>query len=312
MTTSGNSEVLIDEYLSKKVLHRAEPELQVHKLGRMENIPGKNSKTARWVRYGSVAANTTPLTEKTTPSETAISTSDVEVIAAQYGQWACVSDELEDVSSFNNLDQAADILADSARKTIESLVIAEIDSAAAQSYANGVANANAITASDILDLEDLIGAANDQASDNLPPHSQDMYAVVLHRANLFDLMVDTTGVAFTEIMKHTNEGQKKLMKGELGSLYNLRFFVSDLMSSADNTQTPAVNVKSNYVFAYEPFGTVDIKSRGIRVMRTKREPSDSDPLSQRQKVGYKFWYAVKYLQASSKRAIRVRAASARG
>ncbi len=310
MDTSNNSEAIIAEYLSKRVLHRAEPELAVAKLGRSENIPGKNSKNVRWVRYDSVAANTTPIVEKETPAESQIDTRDVEVTADQYGQWACVSDQLEDVSAFNNLDQAADILGDSARKTIETLVITENDAEAAEQFANGKVDADALDDTDTLQLDDLICAANRQAQDSLPPHMGGNYTVVLHRANLFDLKVDTDGVSFTEIMKHSSQGQSKIMKGELGELYGLKFFVSDLMTSADNMGGD--NIKSNYVFAFEPFGTVDIKNRGIEVMRTRREPSDSDPLRQRQKVGYKFWYATKYLDPGSKRTIRVQAASGKG
>lgn len=310
MDTSTNSQLLVDEYLSQRVLHRAEPELQVYKLGKKESIPSKNSKNIRWVRYAAISANVTPLTEGTTPSETAISTSDVECVAQQFGQWAMVTDQLEDTSAFNNLEQAADILGDGAQKSIETLCITELNSTAADQFADGVATVNLITSANVLDLEDLISAANSQASDYLPPHSEGCYAVVLHRSNMYDLLVDTSGLAFSDIMKHTKEGQGKIIKGELGELYGLRFYVSDLMTAAANTQP--ISVKSNYVMAFEPFGVVDIGNRGIQVMRTQRGPSDSDPLSQRQKVGYKMWFKAKYLQASSKRVIRVRAASGKG
>ena len=310
MDTSVNSEAIIAEWLSRKVLDRAEPELAVAKQGRMENIPGKESKNVRWVRYASVGPNITPITEAITPAETAILTSDVEVTAQQYGQFAQVSDELEDVSAFNNLDQAADILGDSAAKTIETLVINELVTEAAEQFQGGAVDADALTAADTLTIEDCLSASNQQAQDDLKPHRDGLYTVVLHRSQHFDLLTEADNVAFSTIMQHTREGQRKIEKGVLGELYGLRFMVSDLMPANDNMG--GVSIKDNFVFAFEPFGVVDIKNRGIRVMRTRREPSDSDPLSQRQKVGYKFWYATKYLDPSSKRAIRLQAASGAG
>ena len=276
----------------------------------MENIPGKNSKLVRWVRYASVDANITPIVEATTPSETAIPTSDVEVTAQQFGQFAQVSDELEDISAFNNLDQAADILGDAASKTIETLVINELVTEAAEQFQGGQADADAISATEVLTIEDCLSASNQQAQDNLKPHRDGLYTVVLHRSQMFDLLVEGDNVAFTTIMQHTREGQRKIEKGVLGELYGLRFMVSDLLQANDNMTS--VSIKDNFVLAFEPFGVVDILRRGIRVMRTRREPSDSDPLSQRQKVGYKFWYATKYLESGSKRAIRLQAASGAG
>lgn len=307
MDTTANSEAIIAEYLSRKVLDRAEPELVVYKQGRMENIPAKNSKNVRWVRYGSVGPNTTPLVEKTTPTEQAITTSEVETTALQFGTWACVSDQLEDVSAFNNLDQAADILSDSAHKTIETLSINELVTEAAEQFQGDNVDADAISAGETLTIEDCLSASNQQAQDNLKPHRNGLYTVVLHRASLYDLLVEADNVAFSTIMQHTREGQRKIEKGELGELYGLRFMVSDLMEA--NNNLGAVSIKDNFVFAYEPFGVVDIARRGIQVMRTKRESSDSDPLRQRQKVGYKFWYATKYLESGSKRCIRLQAAS---
>jgi len=307
MDTTVNSETIIAEWLSRRVLDRAEPELAVAKQGRMENIPGKESKNVRWVRYASVNPNITPLVEATTPAETAINTSDVSVTASQYGQYACVSDELEDISAFDNLKQAADILGDAASKTIETLVINELVTESAEQFQGGAADADALGDSDTLTIEDCLSASNQQAQDNLKPHRDGLYTVVLHRAALYDLLIEADNVAFSTIMQHTDKGQRKIEKGSLGELYGLRFMVSDLMEDNDNMS--AVSIKDNFVFAFEPFGVVDIKNRGIRVMRTRREPSDSDPLSQRQKVGYKFWYATKYLESGSKRSIRLQAAS---
>lgn len=310
MDTSANSQALIAEYLSRGVLDRAEPELTVHKQGRLTNIPQGESKTARWVRYGSVAGNTTPLTEKTTPAETAITTSDVQVIAQQYGQWACVSDVLKDTSRFDNLKQARDILADSAKKTIEQLAINEIDSEGYNLFVNGAANADALTATDTAELEDFICAMELQRIDNLDAHRDGDYTVILNKAVTFDVLVDTTGVSHFEAMKGTDAGRRKIESGEIGRLYGMRFLESGLMSSNDNAGS--VPIKNSFVFAFEPFGVVDIRSQGIKIMMTDGRPTDGDPLAQRQKVGYKLYYATKYLEPSSKRAVIVQSAASKG
>lgn len=310
MDTSANSELLVAEWLSRKVLDRTEPELTVHKLGMEASIPQGESKTARWVRYDSLAANLTPLTEKTTPAETAITNTETQVIVSQYGGWACVSDVLADTSRFNNLQQARDILSDSAKKTIEQLNINEIDSEGYELFVNDRATEDDIVATDTAELEDFICAMQLQRIDDLDPHSNGEHAAVLNKAVVFDVLVDTTGVSFYDTMKHTTRGQDQIIKGDLGSLYGLRFMESGLMTSEDNAG--GIAVKNSYVFANQPFGTVDIKNQGIKILMTKAGATDSDPLDQRRKVGYKFYYASKYLESGSKRAVVIRSAASKG
>lgn len=310
MDTTTNSEALVAEMLSRRILDRAEPELTVHKLGMQAQIPKGGSKDIRWVRYGSVAAITTPLTEGTTPAATAISTSEVSATAVQYGAHASITDVLEDTSQFDNQKQAANILGDTARKTLETLAITELDSAGSELFVNDRATEDLIQATDYAELEDFIAAMQLQRIDNLDPHSNDEYAAVLHKATVFDVLTDTTGVSWFDAMKRTQPGQNKIIKGDLGSLFGLRFFESGLMTSATNALT--VPVKYNYVLAKEAFGTVDIKNQGIKAMIAQRGPSDSDPLDQRRRVGYKFYNVNKYLEASSKRCVIVKAAVSNG
>jgi len=305
--TTTNSEALVAELLSRKVLDRVEPELTVHKLGMEAQIPKGESKTIRWVRYGSLAANVTPIpTEGTTPAESNITISDVTVIAQQYGAYTSVTDVMKDTSRFDNLKQAANILGDSAKKALEQLAINELDSNAAELFVNGAANEAALTATDYAELEDFIAAMQQQRVANLDPHTGDEYSVVLNKAITFDVLTDTTGVSWYDTMKRTQKGQDKVIKGELGSLFGMRFMESGLMSSVNNG---LADIKYSYVLANEAFGTVDIASQGIKTLIAAGGPSDSDPLDQRRKVGYKFYNAVKYLDAGSKRCIIVKAAA---
>jgi len=151
-----------------------------------------------------------------------------------------------------------------------------------------------------------------QRIDNLDPHSRDEYAAVLHKAVVFDVLTDTTGVSWYDSMKRTQTGQNKVIKGELGSLFGIRFHESGLMTSKNNTQATPVPVKYSYVLANEAFGTVDISNKGIKTFIAPAGPSKSDPLDQRRPVGYKFYNANKYLDAGSKRCIVVKSAASKG
>jgi len=298
-------------YYEKKLLSTLEPRLVLMPLGKKQRLPKGNGKQVKWLRYAAIAGSTTPLTEGTPPSDIAFSTSNVTADIVQYGQYAKVSDLLSDVAIDPVLENLSERFGIAGSKTIEDLIVSELDSAAAVQRVNNRANDAAIVAADVLNHKELIEAMIRQKADFIGPHESGSYVVVLHPRAEYDLMVDSQSGSWLDIQKGVDN--RPLLNGEVARMYGMRFLVSDRMTTQAGAGggIPAADVISSYVIGEEAFGVVELNGDSMK-MFVKRHGSAgaNDPLDQFATVGYKInGFAAKYLDASSKRVIRLKSSS---
>lgn len=307
-TTSTNSANL-HLYYEKKLLSTLEPRLVLQPLGRKQRLPKGNGKDVKWLRYSAIAGSTSTLAEGTPPAEISFSTSNVSATIAQYGQFAKVSDLLSDTAIDPVLDNLSERFGVAAAKTIEQLIVAELANNCANQNVNNRANFAAIQAGDVLSHKELIEAMIRQKADYIGPHESGDYVAVLHPRAEYDLLVDTNAGSFLDIQKYTDN--KPLMNGEIGRMYGMRFLVSDKMLTSVGTGSGGIDVHQSFVIGEEAFGVVELNGDAMKMI-VKRHGSAgaNDPLDQFATVGYKInGFAVKYLDASSKRVIAINGAS---
>lgn len=318
MTTSTNSANL-HSYYEKKLLVTAEPRLVLYPLGRKQRLPKGNGVQVKWLRYAAIAESTTPLTEGTPPSEVSASTSNVTSSVSQYGQFSKVSDLLSDTAIDPVLSNLSERFGVAMAKTIEKLIVNELDANAAVARVNNQANDAAMTSSDVLDHKNLIRQQIQQKRSFIGPHEVGDYVAVLHPFCEYDLKSDSQAGSWLDINKYTDK--RPLMNGEFGRIYGMRLLVSDKMSSiaatADDpfeggTSAAAVNLYNNYIIGEEAFGVVELQGDSMKmIIKRHGSAGANDPLDQFATVGYKIHgYATKYLEDASKRVIRLKAASA--
>lgn len=313
-TTITNSANLPVEYYERKLLSTLEPRLVLQPLGRMQRIPKGEGKQVKWLRYSAISQSTTPLTEGTPPSEIAFSTSNVTSAIAQYGQFAKVSDLLSMTAIDPVLENLSERFGVAAAKTIEALIVAELDAEAADQFANDGAAVGDVDAGENLSHIELIKAMISQKEAFIGPHESGQYVAVIHPKAEFDLLSDTAVGSFQDINKYVGgpDGQRKLLNGEIGRMYGMRILVSDLMSVDAGAGGGGIDVYSSYLIGEEAFGTVWLGPGSVE-MKVKRHGSAgaNDPLDQFATVGYKLkGYATKYLDSGSKRVVRIQHASA--
>jgi N4-gp56 family major capsid protein len=312
-TTITNSANLPVEYYERKLLSTLEPRLVLQPLGKRQKLPRGNGKQVKWLRYAAIAESTTPLTEGTPPSEIAFSTSNVTSAISQYGQFSKVSDLLSMTAIDPVLENLSERFGVAAAKTIESLIVAELDAEAADQFAAGAAGVGSVAAGDNLDHIELIKAMVSQKEAFIDPHESGQYVAVIHPKAEFDLLSDTQVGSFQDINKYVggSDGQRKLLNGEIGRMYGMRILVSDKMSVDAGAGAAGIDVYSSYLIGEEAFGTVWLDGSSVE-MKVKRHGSAgaNDPLDQFATVGYKLkGYATKYLDSGSKRVIRIQHAS---
>lgn len=296
-------------YYEKKLLSTLEPRLVLMPLGKKQRLPKGNGKQVKWLRYSAIAGSTSPLSEGTPPAEISFSTSNVTANVVQYGQFAKVSDLLSDTAIDPVLENLSERFGIAASKTIEELIVSELANNCANQNVNNRANFAAIQAGDLISHKELIEAMIRQKADFIGPHESGSYVVVLHPRAEYDLMVDSQAGSWLDIQKGVDN--RPLLNGEVARMYGMRFLVSDKMLTSVGTGAGNIDVVQSFVIGEEAFGVVELNGDAMK-MFIKRHGSAgaNDPLDQFATVGYKIHgFAVKYLDAGSKRVIAINSAS---
>jgi len=296
-------------YYEKKLLSTLEPRLVLMPLGKKQRLPKGNGKQVKWLRYSAIAGSTSPLTEGTPPAEISFSASNVTANVIQYGQFAKVSDLLSDTAIDPVLENLSERFGIAASKTIEELIVSELANNCANQNVNNRANFAAIQAGDLISHKELIESMIRQKADFIGPHESGQYVVVLHPRAEYDLMVDSQAGSWLDIQKGVDN--KPLLNGEVARMYGMKFLVSDKMLTSVGTGAGGIDVVQSFVIGEEAFGVVELNGDAMK-MFIKRHGSAgaNDPLDQFATVGYKIHgFAVKYLDAGSKRVIAINSAT---
>ena len=298
-------------YYEKKLLSTLEPRLVLQPLGKKQKLPKGLGDTVKWLRYAAINANTSPIAvEGTPPDSIAFSTSNVTAQVLQYGQFARISDLLSDVAIDPVLSNLSERFGIAAAKTIEQLIVAELDAQSSTQFV-GAASSNAtISLGMVLTHKELVEAMIRQKAALIGPHESGSYVAVLHPNAEYDIMTDVQAGSMLDLRKYTDP--KQVLNGEIGKMYGMRFLVSDKMSiyaGAGATGNDVINAA--YVIGEEAFGVVELDGNSVKMINKKHgSGGTSDPLDQIATVGYKIHgFAAKYLDNASKRVIKIRAAS---
>lgn len=314
-TTTANVENSLHKYYEKKLLSVLEPRLVLAPLGKKQRLPKGNGKVVDWLRYDAIAESTAVLSpEGQAPAETGFTTQRISATIAQYGQYARISDFLSDTAIDPVLENLSERFGVAAAKTVEQLIVNELANNCANQNVNDQPNFASIGAtpgqSDIITHKELIEAMIRQKADYIGPHESGSYVVVLHPNAEYDLMVDSQAGSWLDIQKGVDN--KPLLNGEVARMYGMRFLVSDkMLSSAPAVHGGPALVVQSFVIGEEAFGVVELNGDAMK-MFIKRHGSAgaSDPLDQFATVGYKInGFAVKYLDAGSKRVIAINSES---
>lgn len=284
-TTSTNSANLYLYYV-RKLLTTLEPRLQLYKLGRKTTLPEGFGKQVKWLLYSAIAGSTAALTEGTAPSEIGFTTANVTATIAQYGQFSKVSDLLSMTAIDPVLESLSERFGRAGAKTVEQLIIAELDASLTARFVNGRANADAIKATDVVVMKEFIKAMIDLKQNYVGAHEMGAYMAVLNAANEYDLISETNLGAWLHVREQAAQDKASVLDGEIGKLYGMRFVVSDLMTSTANSSSIAV--KNNYLIGEECYGVVDLKGKNVELIIKDRESGGvANPLNQYATVGYK-------------------------
>jgi N4-gp56 family major capsid protein len=314
-----------------ELLKRALPYLVIERFGQAYPLPKKSSKTAKWRRYfltgatgsagdGDATANfftpvaTTPLVEGVTPTGKKLANQDYTATLLQYGDYVTITDVIIDTHEDQVLQQALEILGESAAQTIETLRFNVLKAGTNVYYQNGGARNAVNTAPNLTVQRQVTTSMNRQNAKKLtqvlsstPQYAKQSveaaYIALCHP----DSETDVRGM--TGYINPKDYGSATPFENEIGTVEQVRYLTSTVFTpfpdaggakgSMRSTTGTSADVYPILVIARDAYGLVPLKGENsMHPMVVNPKPAPGDPLAQRGTVGWKTYNATVILQDS--------------
>lgn len=299
-------------YAVDKMLERAQPQLNMARFAVVTSVPKGKTKVVKWARYGRLAPTTTPLTEGTTPTINNLTYTPITATLDQYGQVIGLTDVILDTHEDPVLNEFAMSLGETAGQTQELIIYNAIKAGTQVTRAGNVAKASIATClsaaqvrktirqlktQDARPLTSMLNATDGVGTQPIPPS----YICFCHPNVEMDLQSTTNFPAgFTRVQQYGTF--KPISDAEIGSFENVRFIGSTLYTPDANAgalvaatgllaTSTNVDVYNSIVVGRDAYATVNLagSGNGLTPIVVNPKPTESDPLAQRGRVGFKMY-----------------------
>lgn len=311
MATTTTSTSGFSDLVTQLVAARAEEELRARAVHAMPGlyVPArfvKGTNTLRYARYADLAVSTTTLTEGTAPTDDALTISSEYFTAAQYGATVAISDLANLDSPHDLISIAAERVAYKAVRSMDTIVRDNIHANAATSAIFGATGATTLTQntanSAVATAGLLSGAFVKQMvarlkGSNVPTFADGTYRCIIHPAQEYDLVSDTTVNGWIESRKYVDNTQ--LLTGEIGMFAGVRFIVSSDAKVYATAGASSGNVYNALFLGPDSYAIGD--SQTLQSYFVAPGGDHSDPLAQKALVGYKMRFGSLLLDEAGAR-----------
>lgn len=308
-TTYGSINQRTAAYAAKEILKHAEFEIVVGKMGSTKPCPKNQAEQVKFRRLIPFTVSTTPLQEGVTPTSDQMAQEYVSVTLRQYGRAVTVTDWVADVCEDPILNDATMLLGELAGGTVEQIIWNAIKGGTTVAYANGAARASVNTPISLNKQRAAVRTLRANKAKKItrvlsgsPDYStypvEAAYVAVAHT----HLEHDIRGLpGFTPVAEYGS--MKPICPEEVGACEDVRYILTadapiftDAGGAAGamvSTTGTSADVYPIIIMGMEFFGQVPLKGAySLKPFVINASHTDSDPLAQRNKVGFKFAYAA--------------------
>lgn len=299
-------------HYSMILLARLLPSIPMNGQGLKGTIARGMGTTIQWRYLAPFARATTPLTEGSPPSETAMVWTKVEATTAQYGAWTKISDLAMTQAIDPQVAAATAAFGENAGQTLHTVLLNILAAGTNIRYADGVAGRSSVATSNVLDAAEIRRARRILTGANAKAYTDGFHALV-HPFSMENLNADTT---IEKVAQYGSGGVAKnggvdLLKGVVMQYGGFSFMESTDAPVFAGTGSSGVDVYGALFFGPDWFGEADLaaspignanadtnKVSGISPIVIPANSDDkSDPLNQYGVVGWKaLGYVAKILQ----------------
>lgn len=316
----GDISPAVAAYAVVQMLTRGNPFMVLEKFGQTYPLPNNSTKTAKFRRYylqGSTGAagsgdptaafatslSLTPLLEGVTPAGKKLANQDYTATLAQYGDYITITDVVLDTHTDRVLQQATEVLGESAAQTIETLRFNVLKAGTNVFWANGgvrTAVNTPITTALQRQITTALTRQNAKRITSVVKSTADFRTEPVEAAfiGLGHPDLETDIRSMSGFIPTKQYGTVTPWENEIGAVETVRYLQSTIFApwadvgGAKGTMRSTTGVNADvYPILYlarDAFGIVPLKGKdALTPMVVNPKPAAGDPLAQRGTVGWK-------------------------
>jgi N4-gp56 family major capsid protein len=313
-------------YSAKTLLERAIPYMILEQFGNLKPLPANNTKTINFRRHKlpiPTDSSGFALSEGVTPTALTPTMENYDLTLTQYGAVLGVTDIVDDTHIDNVLTEYMGLLGENAGQVVELMRWESIRTGtASNTILAGNVNAENLVTTSLTKAELRAALRSIRANHGRPitkllksdvrygtQSCEPSYIAIIH-SDLEGTIRENLGAGFTPVADYGSGAT--VMQGEFGNFENIRFVSSSLIGKRANagistgTATTLlsdagslVNLYDVCVFASDAWCGVALKGEfAVAPTMVRAKPTESDPLAQRSKCGYKTMQGAKVTQVA--------------
>ena len=265
--SSNTSQAIKSRYYDQLFLKVAESKFVHKQLGQLDRkIPqgegGYGSGVVYWTRWSNLPLVSAGQGEGVPTTAVQMTAVNVTGSVAQYDAAVSISDILAYVSFGDIMKAAIERLAYNAGLSIDTVVRNAISTSLTVQCATGVAAAawTSIPATGTLSIAELRKAVRTLKRNDAFEQADGLFVGVAHPDTLYDIMGDTSTGGWIDANKYTAGNADKLLKGEVGKLYGVRFLESSNGYVRGTGVTASASIYVTSIFGRDAFGITDLQN----------------------------------------------------
>jgi N4-gp56 family major capsid protein len=272
----------LQTYFSKKLLVQAAYKTVLDQFAYVEKIPSNASKTISFTQYADLAVATTPLTEGTAPTDTALSTTAITAVIDQLGAFVTLTDLAELTVKHPVVQKTTELLSVQAARSYDRTINSVVVAGTSVIYNTGNSARTDIGAGEVLTFTEVRKAVAQLRNNGAQEFDDGNFVLVVDPSVETDLMADTTFQNTVYRQSTPTQGNENY-KGTITKFAGVTVVRSNNIPTIASTTT----VHTSYVFGRNAYAVSDLQS----VQMYKEGPgSVSDPLNQKMTMGWKLGF----------------------
>lgn len=231
------------------------------------------------------------LAEGTPPTPLKVEAQKVQGVVNQYGAYIELTDWVDTIHDDDIKSIYMPELARHAAEVIERNIMMSFGEAS-EWYVNNRANIDAITANDVLTLQEIRKAVLTQKNYRRQGHPKfgNKPVVVMH-VNVMQDLLDDDDLKDRVLVPGNDNSPIKSGTLQQYQVYGY-YFVETLIAEVEQNSS-GVNVYKSVLLGKDPYMVIKLGTSNVKYYHTAFEASKDDPLGQRATFGYKLWTGAK-------------------
>ena len=291
----------MQRYYDKVFLERLQNFQKYNFLAVQKSMPKNAGQIVYFTRVAQLTANTTALTDGTSPTGINSTSSNVIATAKPYGAWEQIASLYEMTTIDNGLKEHIEVMAQNAGESMDIVLGKEINSSCTLQCA-GTVQITATASTDTMSVSLIRQAVATLKKNKAPKWENGNYRGVFNVDAIYQLQGDTAAGNWINIGLYNSEKNAEMLKkGVIGTLYGVDIVETNQAFSASAADGQAAPTgRSNFIAGKGAVAEVKISGLGdARIIHKKSDNNDtSNPLEMYSTLGWKVdAYAAKVLNA---------------